>query len=452
MHTIDEYYKINSKIKIHIADWEKPYREIVNLQNVKEKLQGNLDNDFEDDYKYSRNKDRKENKSYGEPIQFLSPTTMVSHYTTLETFYNIVKTDSLWATHARFSNDDEELHYAQENFNKILIYKISEQDECSYKDAYIVSLCADDDLLSQWRGYCNKQEGVSISFDFGNMRPFYLISGSEKSDPFYNCAQPIIYGKNQLRGFLLTIQDNNNNLPLRNLSHLLPFVKHPSFSEEMEYRLTATNDPSFDNKYVKYRSVGQVQIPYVEIKTGLPKRMRINKGCVIRVNLKNQNDFDEFKEKFAKCLLWPPYTPSLIDCKNMATPYDDMQCFGCSMRQIDNSEQTMSRCGYMIESYTTFEKNVIMISEGNKQQKIFNIVSEIVDEINKANKTNNEDKIKVWCEGHLPIRKIRVGNTRRKKELKESIEHFCKHGECWWLKYVDVRESNIPFRSPLKFD
>lgn len=420
--------------------------------------------DFENDFHKKPDEDKKAFESYKKSVHFLNPTHLLSHYTTLKNFYNIVETDGLWATHARLSNDDEELRYAQKAIVETINNKKSGFKIGSCDDAYIVSLCYDDDLLSQWRGYCKEHEGVAISFDFGTLRPLYLVCGDKKScekksRPFYHCAQPIIYGRHQLRKFFSTLDAPKIRIISENI--FSPYVKHPTFSEEREYRLTATNRPCFDNEYVKYRQSNGVQIPYVEIKSGLPPQaLEKYDNIAIRLNIDcEKNYLDKLVNRITASLNRTTASQKckhhIVKCRDTSESYDDTQCFGCSMRQINIPKRDDTRCGYGREAGISTSKNVIMISEvANRdglpnQEEVFNIVSEAVDRINEI---YLDAKIKVWCEGHLPIRKIRIGNTRRTEEIKESIENFCRNSEYYWLKYVDVTKSNIPFRSPLKFD
>jgi hypothetical protein len=110
-------------------------------------------------------------------------------------------------------------------------------------------------------------------------------------------------------------------------------------------------------------------------------------------------------------------------------------------------------CSYKngIDYHIATDKNVVMLSEGFGQEHLFEQMKPIIDEVNDGLAGEEKDKVKLWCEGHLPIRQIRVGNTRRREELRDKIKHFCQHSEYYWLRFVDVVHTDIPFRSPLKF-
>ena len=105
------------------------------------------------------------------------------------------------------------------------------------------------------------------------------------------------------------------------------------------------------------------------------------------------------------------------------------------------------------------QDNSVFISQGNNQKEIFECVYSCVAEFNqrilkkagvaKDGKSSKKcsQKIKVWCEGHLPIRSITVGPSKNQANIKEAISYYCKH--TYWLRDVAVDVSAIPFRKSL---
>jgi len=366
--------------------------------------------------------------------------TVLFHYTRLNNFYNIIKTDGLWATHARFSNDDEELRYIDKEIPKDKEINIPEE-------YYIVSLCDDDDLLSQWRGYCGEDEGVAIGFDLGIVQYFYLHSKLQEkqpdSSPFFNIANKVFYEYKEVSDYYEQfVKEGDYNIAYKMLK---PYAKHPKFREEREYRLAVVNvDGQFDN-YIRYRPSAGRETPFIEIKFGNPKNNICS--CNIRLNIKKDVEDKLFD------VLDDGIKYRIIKCRKSTDTlrygrHNDSNCYGCSMKRYVMGDY----CNYG-DDYVSIDisKNIIHISEGNDQKDVFLKVSQIVDEINRN--TKEIDKITIWCEGHLPIRKICVGNTRRKDELKESIKHYCQHNnEQYWLKYVEIANSDIPYRTPLNFN
>ena len=53
--------------------------------------------------------------------------------------------------------------------------------------------------------------------------------------------------------------------------------------------------------------------------------------------------------------------------------------------------------------------------------------------------------LRIWCEGHLPIREIIADPGERQREMKESLEYY--KDTVYWLRYVDIRNSDIPLRN-----
>ena len=354
----------------------------------------------------------------------------LTHYTTVKNFYSIIKTDGFWATHARFSNDDEELKQARKVFNN---------DELVVTDTYVVSLCGNDDLLSQWRGYARDQEGIAISLDLSTTRYMYLAKKGKYSEPFPILPHPILYIDDQDNELIqvLNIEGIGND-------KIMPYIKQKFFEEEKEYRLAIINDGRYD-PFITYRESGQTQVPYVEIRPGNPKYNK--KRCIIRANVSDEIKKDIQKQLETSSLTY--YKNFIVSCRDNNNMQDDRNCFGCEMRAIIKPPDDYKECAHNLSFKINNNKNAIIISQGKYQRETFEHIARIADAINKNQE--EKDKIKVWCEGHLPIRSIRVGNTRRIDELKELILQYCKYSEYYWLRYVDVDSTKGSFRSAMKF-
>lgn len=52
--------------------------------------------------------------------------------------------------------------------------------------------------------------------------------------------------------------------------------------------------------------------------------------------------------------------------------------------------------------------------------------------------------VKIWCDGHMPIRRIIIGPSRDAELMKASIEEYIKTR--YWMKDIKVDISNIPLR------
>ena len=114
---------------------------------------------------------------------------LVYQYRSFKSFWQILKSDSFWATNARFSNDEEEQQFGMEIIAALFGDKCLEDnqnDNFGLNENYIICFCKEDDKLSQWRGYA-PEGGVSMGFDFGMPRAFSIInSESDSSDDLSN--------------------------------------------------------------------------------------------------------------------------------------------------------------------------------------------------------------------------------------------------------------------------
>jgi hypothetical protein len=117
----------------------------------------------------------------------------VWHYTSLAGFEGILSSGRLWATHARFTNDQQEFTHARDvafeyldsikprdqheqyaiNAARHMVYRDFRSGALSSEESevYIVSFSAAADLKSQWSEYADRHQGVSIGFDLRKVRP-----------------------------------------------------------------------------------------------------------------------------------------------------------------------------------------------------------------------------------------------------------------------------------------
>ena len=84
----------------------------------------------------------------------------------------------------------------------------------------------------------------------------------------------------------------------------------------------------------------------------------------------------------------------------------------------------------------------ICIGEGNNQEEMQVTIEKIIE---SSLVLQYKETIKIWCKGHLPIRKIIVGPSEKQNEIKESLEYYKR--TIYWLKYVDIDVSAIPLRN-----
>lgn len=389
-------------------------------------------------------------------------------YRTFGSFWSIIKSDSFWATDARFSNDSEEQRFGANIMHRLS--PVGQDVSMELNEDYIVCFCGEDDKLSQWRGY-TAEGGVSVGFDFNAAVPFHVLL---KEQEFKANLPPSAYQKLfvQLKqvcylpsqredeedehyksacarqiGCPDDVQDNAHDAAekaLEELKKCAPFIKHAGFREEDEYRLVFRNEDGHLTKCVRYHDVegSGIRRPYIVVKPGDPAFD--GKLCTVRLCLKEagltRRLTEELKGKLARGV-------KLIDCHvppdgKLHKGYTDRLCFGCTRRYWVNDSSVTGVCRYAQSKSEEFEygphaaENSVIISQGKQQERVFNAVYKAVKKIDPS--------IPVWCEGHLPIRSITVGPCTHQREAEENIRHYCRH--VYWLRDVEIKSSTIPFR------
>lgn len=220
------------------------------------------------------------------------PTTPLYHYTSMESFKNIVETKRVFATNIYYMDDDAELSYGID----ILKKKCEEiKRESSGKDTeiveqyiawleimsqparpfYVCCFTEEDDDLNQWRSYTPPRLGINIGFD----APPIVERMTAQMWKFESC----IYGKkhqsNLIDAFLEQFVNANrkwgtdqpgNEGYTTNFERTGNFVfnflarlKHPAYSEEKEWRLISPMMQSMRN--VKFRVGRSMLVPYVDV-------------------------------------------------------------------------------------------------------------------------------------------------------------------------------------------
>lgn len=299
------------------------------------------------------------------------------HYTSLKVLFDILDGDSFWVSNIRFSNDAMEERLLQEY-------------DSYYRDDYVLCFCQDNNLLSQWRGYCFNG-GASIKLDIKNIQEYSILhSDYDKTNNYEvmrNVPLPVIYvddfPQSLMHDLSIRMATYNNKITIRDI---IPYLKINHFSEEKESRMIFSNINGRLSKCIRFRTLNNgVKTPYIVVKSGNIGKM--HGTCRTDVNaFKN----DSYIKKI-----------------------------------VDNGEN-------------------IWIEEGTNQEKVYYEVMKCINEYKKNN--HIDEKIKVYCKGHLPIDKITVAPSYDIDRVAEQIERFCKSK--YWLSDVDIEKSDIPYIRP----
>lgn len=186
------------------------------------------------------------------------------HYTSADGMAGILNSQSLWMTDIRYMNDLSELQYATALLIQRLERRMSVTGVTARRRAFLrscterldsllafgpavfsASFCEDGNLLSQWRAYRGRGGGYAVGFDLVHTLRFL-------SRPCL--LRKMVYDTNlqselldlAIEAFLLyvdTLDDDPESLkpPLEEFGRatldILLSLKHPSFEEELEWRL-----------------------------------------------------------------------------------------------------------------------------------------------------------------------------------------------------------------------
>lgn len=224
------------------------------------------------------------------------PNLILHHYTSGDGVLGIVESDSIWSTRIQYMNDSKEFSHAIELANQRLrkMEQTSNDDlikqfckivqghlqSSSALTLYVACFSEIEDSLSQWRGYCPPSFGYSLGFNGDRLKSI----GAEQGFDLRKC----IYDRTEQEGLVQEWAENSINLLadnyageddiaefcclkigilLQNFITFAPFLKHPSFKEENEWRLVSTVPTN--NPRTKLRPGKSMLIPYVPIKLNL---------------------------------------------------------------------------------------------------------------------------------------------------------------------------------------
>lgn len=236
--------------------------------------------------------------THGEPIQLY-------HYCDSAGLLGILESQKLWATHTLYLNDTTEINYTHELIEEIyheLIeqaplddgLQVNDSYQLSYRgllhrlsyktmrpkpnnDIFVICFCKQKDLLSQWRGYGDKGAGYAVGFETNQLKlidssfTFHkiLYSEVEQKAILHGMIQAVISSfKESITGKdhdeRERIADEHVLIFEEEVVTLATYFKHPSFSEEEEWRLVCNGGINSFSKKIKFRASVNGIIPYVE--------------------------------------------------------------------------------------------------------------------------------------------------------------------------------------------
>ena len=211
--------------------------------------------------------------------------TLLYHYTSLEGFFGIVESSSIWLTDFSYLNDRRELTYGAEKALQGIQRMAEHENDAQVRDLLstwsenlhtlqnrvcISSFSSHDDSLSQWRAYGPIAIGFEIGslelhVDQGRLQPVeYRPEAQDKLIDIYLHHLRSAYRLDVSSGRLDRIPDVYHKV--ERLLDVIAFFKDPAFSSENEYRLAYIENPEV------LESLG-LERP--------PKSFRISKGRIV---------------------------------------------------------------------------------------------------------------------------------------------------------------------------
>lgn len=387
---------------------------------------------------YPQSLQKQQNADLADLQIFSVPDKPLYHYTSREVFWKIMDSETFLARHIMFSNDYEE--------NKIGNQKVV----AALKDAgiearetgalpFMICFCAKDDLLSQWRGYA--KEGVAMEFDFskglyGLQEGFstyncYTIMNNESEKEDYlskdtgrlfmgAIASPysVIYTEadEEQSGKLDPVIDSHmkkirgkpKEVWWQRAVEMIPYIKNDKFHEENEYRLI------FDMNLLVSESqqhLLQQKYTYLDVDGVRKPNIRVKFGNML-----------EWEDKVITLY----YVDSDLD--------DSIR----TLKQELKKEKIILRAIRKPRKYK-MAANEVLVSAGEHQETVCTKLRRVLHQRPAA-----ADKISIWCDGHLPVRRIVVAPSRDAELMKYSIEEYIKTK--YWAKDIVVEISKIPLR------
>lgn len=388
----------------------------------------------------------------GENI-FSLPEQNLFHYTSREVFWKILEDESFLARHILFSNDYEEYELGRSKVERILKKNgfVDDIENAEENERYMICFCEQGDLLSQWRGYA--RHGVAMEFDFSlgmcgwrdgkdnTFSPYHCFTLTNNDIAVSNNANDKFTKRyisadeeNEAKWVLLYITAPfkvfytgrgtriseklkravnellTGDAPVSMLVRLIPYIKNKKFEEEREYRiifdladLLKTEEEWIRSEKIIYLDVDGIKKPNIKV------------------------EFGNALDRMEKCIKIYYRNDSYTDKLNQ---------FVKKLKSLKSNQVETELC-YVSDN--VLKETEILVGNGYKQEFVMRRLTNLIQ-----TEKHTFAGVKVWCDGHLPIRRIIVGPSKDSELMKKSIVQY-KNNK-YWMKFVDVEISEIPFR------
>lgn len=377
---------------------------------------------------------------------FKIPQKPLYHYTSREVFWKIMESETFLARHIMFSNDYEENKIGTQKINKAMDavgIKLKEADSLPF----MICFCEKEDLLSQWRGYA--KEGVALEFDFtkglyGFGKAFssyycFTIMNNDENNAESKFLSDELRTDDKIPGDKIFVgaivspyeviytgsgdevdEDIKKKMDLiasqpadsqqQYAVSMIPFIKNSKFDEEKEYRLI------FDMKQL---------VPESQQYLLQKKYFYLDAGGIKKPNIRIKFGDQSKAEKDVEIMLY--YVN------------DGWTGILNKLRKDLKSEKIKIKLVRKVKKYR-MDQDEIVVSEGKHQEVVCARLREMMRQ-----QTPPVQGFKIWCDGHLPLRRIIVGPSPDAELMKSSIEEYLKTK--YWMRDIKVDVSVIPLRT-----
>jgi hypothetical protein len=211
-------------------------------------------------------------------VQTTGRPKTIHHYTSQEGLLGIIQEGILRVSSIRHLNDAAEMTHAIElvksrlnlsAWNSVAWEQFIERlpkhlELVKESDCHVGSFSQERDQLSQWRAYTRGGVGYSIGFnvgmleDFADDQKFELVRCVYTAEEHNELSNGVV---TKIEKFLPDNVDTALALCAHHVLRIAPRVKHPSFAEEKEWRIT--KEVGLEES-VKFRSGKSMLVPYGE--------------------------------------------------------------------------------------------------------------------------------------------------------------------------------------------
>ncbi|MGB6689898.1 MAG: DUF2971 domain-containing protein [Terracidiphilus sp.] len=228
------------------------------------------------------------------------PDELLYHYTSVESFVNIINGGEMWASHIRYLNDTSEQrllwdHVKARIKTRLDVAEVGDRERLRLfqslasspleLDAYVLCFSKDGgDRLSQWRGY-GGSAGVAIGFDGEELKKkcTAFTTARSRNQPTkmgFTLLRSVLYvepsGDERSKQIIDSLLDDpeatergdwltDKGVFRRRVSLQASNLKHKAFYDEQEWRISIFQLPE---DFIQFRTRKSMMIPYVPFNLG----------------------------------------------------------------------------------------------------------------------------------------------------------------------------------------